>query len=193
MVFAESLTERPQKKMLLWFALAVAFGFHALMYGAVLAMQGADSGLLLLTVVILLHRLPVGMVVAFLWGSLLGALGIVSLVSVATILGYWQLETLPFAGIYYIQALAAGALLHVFFGHSSPNGARQLVSKSYCHAGVALATALLLFMGAFMGEEHAHDYGLGLKLWTLFSFSLLAYITFRAPGRGCLCEEKIAS
>ena len=137
---------------MVWLA-AAGLAVHAMLDGAALIGEsgGHDSHAELLAVGVILHRLPLGLTI---WWAvrpthgMRSALGIVALVAVATVVGYFGAEpllrSLPVAALATFQALVAGSLLHLVVGHA-PHGLQELpAADRWSSVGALLGGATVI-------------------------------------------------
>lgn len=139
---------------MLWLAMA-GLAIHAMLDGAALLSADAHAGDHhhgdLLALGVILHRIPIGLTI---WWAVrpsrgrVAALAIIGVLAAATVVGFWGsqplLGALPLEALAVFQALVAGSLLHVVFGHQ-PSGMKALLEprKGYSTLGAGLAIALL--------------------------------------------------
>ena len=147
---------------MLWLAM-LGLAFHAMLDGAALLSAHGhghehDRGGSLLALGVILHRIPLGLTI---WWAVRpsrgrrAALGIVASIALATVVGFLGsrplLRALPLELLAVFQALVAGSLLHVVFGHQ-PRRMEQIVShrKGWSTVGAGLAAAMVAV------AAHAH-------------------------------------
>lgn len=145
---------------MLWLAM-IGLAIHAMLDGAaLLSAHGHDhhhEGFLL-GLGVILHRIPLGLTI---WWAVRpsrgrrAAFGIVLAIAVATVVGFFGsqplLKALPLEALGVFQALVAGSLLHVIFGHQ-PEGMGEMLAgrRGYSTVGAGLAAAMLTVV------VHAH-------------------------------------
>ncbi len=109
---------------------------HALLEGAALVGSGGESGF---SIVVILHRLGVGLVLWFMVQPVFGgrvAWSVLTLVAVATLAGAWLSEPLLSRGhdhgVHVLQALVIGTIIHslVHRGHAHANSSAHTQSGS---------------------------------------------------------------
>jgi hypothetical protein len=129
----------------------VGLAVHAMLDGAAIASEtGGDDKLL--TVGVLLHRIPDGLAVWWAARPRAGrasALALLGLVALGTAVGFAGagplLDELPLTALSSFQALVAGSLLHVVVGHE-PEALVRLVrgNKPYASAGALAGIAVVV-------------------------------------------------
>lgn len=145
------LHERGRREAVSALGLALlALSVHALMDGVALAGGGhGDTHGNMLTVAVVLHRLPVGIAIWWVARPALGAVAAWSalvVVGVATVLGFALGEDAILDasawGVGIFQALMAGFLLHVVAHHRDAQ--QRMPSRGAAVAGALVATAFLV-------------------------------------------------
>ncbi len=152
----------------------VGISIHAFMDGAALISHahGDHHTGEVLPLVVVLHRIPVGLAIWWVVRPAVGsaqALGMVALIAGMTIAGYvgaaTSVQGLNLGGLAIFQALVGGLLLHIVFQHQIST-APQKRSRLGEGLGALLAVALLL---ALITGEPSTD-GEGLEAGTIFIF-----------------------
>jgi len=164
---------------MLWSAMA-GLAVHAMLDGAVLTGDHghAAHGGSMLALGVLLHRVPLGLTI---WWAVRpnrgrkAAFAILALISVATVVGYVGaaplMGALPLKALAFFQALVAGSLLHVVFGHQ-PQRLRTLTTshRFAATAGAVVAAASLVLL---LEDEH-HAVGVAMTAGAGRTFLMLA-------------------
>ncbi len=168
----------------------VGIGLHAFADGLALG-QGGHQGEVeghMLSMAVVLHRLPVGLMVWFLIRPVYGlplALGTLALIGVSTVLGAALGEAavggMASEGRGLFQALVAGSLLHVVLHRSYPiaeRGATPQAARRYAGWGALGGLALTAFLATDHLDEAVADAGrVFLHLaWESAPALLLAYV-----------------
>ena len=169
--------------------LGAGFSIHAFMDGLGLQLHDAlvihdvhehEHEQTTLVWAILAHRVPVGL---FLGCAAIQrpklSYSVVFLIAMATVAGFFLGSTIPYIGT--IQAVIAGALLHVIAGH-------RVLDPHIPQDGIlrvigALSAGSLLF---FVSDSHMES--LFLECWFFASLFVLTYFSLQAPKHECeLC------
>lgn len=150
-------------------ALLIGFGTHAMVDGVALGSYQLANTMeaWLLGGAVLLHRFPIGVVL----GSIpkkREAVTIVGVICVATIIGFYMtVEMVEQAWLSWIQALSAGALLHLVFEHAAPIVVSTFSTK---HQKIVFAGGCASAIGCFFVAMAMHEH------MSLFSILLAIFI-----------------
>jgi hypothetical protein len=157
------LHERGRREAISALGLALlALSVHALMDGVALAGGGhGDTHGNMLTVAVVLHRLPVGIAIWWVARPALGPIAAWSalvVVCVATVLGFWlgegAMTDASTWGLGIFQALMAGFLLHVVAHHRDAQAGEP--SRVAAVAGTLVGTAFLV--GVTLAQSEGLDH-----------------------------------
>ena len=151
-------------------ALLIGFATHAMVDGVALGSYQLANTMeaWLLGGAVLLHRFPIGVVL----GSIpkkQEAVTIVGVICVATIIGFYMtVEIVEQAWLSWIQALSAGALLHLVFEHAAPieHSIADFSTKQKKNVFVGgCATAVGCFSIAMSVHEHMSLFSIVLAIF----------------------------
>jgi len=157
---------------------AGALALHAVLDGAALRVPDGTNTL---AAAVVIHRLPVGFVIAQMLSSdRRKMLTAVVLISLATVLGYAAstplLEQLPVSAMGWVKGFLAGMLLHVALEWTEVRTDKQRVSSWVGIAGGLVATFLL----ASLHDDHHHG---GNVVWTGIALSAPLALVIAAVRR----------
>ena len=123
---------------------------------------------------VILHRLPMGMLIACFGFRKTTALLCLLSIGLSTFIGYWGAQSLPIQTLTFLQGLAGGSLLHIIHTHS-PDIRSQLPPELWLRIGMVVGVLSLstLFM------THNHDHESPPLLWLGISTVVLLLIFAR--------------
>ncbi len=170
----------------------LGLGVHAVLDGVALALPEAGHAHAeekLLALAVVLHRIPVGLAIAWLLIPRKGARiawWVIFLNAAATTVGYLAgkplHQSLPLQMMAWFQAFVAGSLLHILFEHPQHEPKTSDVSPVWSGFGALLGIGLLWGISLEHNTAHAHHAGnsMGQAFWQIAIESapalLLAYI-----------------
>ena len=190
--------------------LAIVFGLHSLVDGLAL---GTHRDGMMLALAIVAHRFPAGLVLAEKAPTSLAKWGILAVMILTSLVGFFWVEQVPFASLALIQALAGGGLAHVLFEHETAE--ETLHCGETCHPSDAVQTDIsiegtqnvvqprpysnrfwrmsgfLLSFGLYRliffihedGEHSSHGHGENLVLFVLVTILLATLVWWERSAR----------
>lgn len=162
--FTERMTSDPNQYGLL---AGLALGFHALLDGALLA---DDHGLDGVAWAIVLHRLPMGMLIAWLCPRRFISIPVLLVIVICTGLGIGLASTLAIDSLFYLVSIGGGGLIHIIHSHSPILGS-NVPPKNWIRLGMILA---ILVLGILAADHPPH--AAPPLLWVLFSAGVFIWL-----------------
>lgn len=166
--------------------LSLVFGLHALVDGVALGTQRDGT---LLAIAIVAHRFPEGLAIAGKTTSTSSKWILLGIMSIASVLGYFSVHTLPLDSLSLLQSLAGGGLAHVLLHgqfHAHDDHEHQECStldlRGWRIGGfVASVVAYLLIHFVHAGQAsthvaHAHTHNTNFSLMVLVGIALFSLV-----------------
>lgn len=155
--------------------LGAGLGTHALIDGAALGLNvfNADLDFLFLSLAVIVHRLPVGIILGIGKETEKKALPLIIIIALATVAGFFGVKIAKISWLFPLQAFAGGVLGHVIIEHSLTKTKNVLGYLS----GTLLGSVTFFLLDIEHGHDHAeHSF---LHAETLFVFLLLGLLNIR--------------
>ncbi len=157
--------------------LSVTFGIHAFLDGIAL---GVDVENMLIMAVVA-HRLPEGMAVGAKFKQIKDQIIVVGVMIIASIMGYFSVQSFPLESVLSLQALACGGLAHALLHIHGPEQrsttdkfkAQDPSRKFWRVAGLLIS--ILVFIVVLHGES-SHVHSLDFSLLSVVTFGLLGLV-----------------
>ena len=123
---------------------------------------------------VVLHRLPMGMLIACFSLRKSTALLCLASIGLSTFIGYFGAQSLPFEALTFLQGLAGGSLLHLIHTHT-PDLSNRLPPHFWLRIGMVLGAVGLVTLFA----THNHDHDAPPLLWLGVTAVALLFVFIR--------------
>lgn len=164
--------------------LSLVFGLHALVDGVALGTQAEGT---LLAIAIVAHRLPEGLAIAGKTPSISHKWILFSIMTLASILGYFSVYQLPLESLSILQAIAGGGLAHVLFHaqlhHDHAPEACHYIDVKTWRVGGFIASVAAYFVLQFIQSSsihsshvHSHTHSNNMSLVVIVGMALFGLI-----------------
>ena len=153
------------------FVVAIALSLHAMLDGVLFTdTHQAESA----AYAVVLHRLPMGMLIACFSLSRTNAMLCLFGISISTVVGFFGAQSLPTQSLTLLQGLAGGSLLHVVHAHT-PRLSAQLPPNQWLRLGMVLGAVGL----ALIFTLHTHDHDAPPLSWLGMSAIIMLMVFIR--------------